>query len=309
MKKTFLLIVVLAFIMMTTNVFAATANTASDNAATQGIFTTLFLHIVKFCEVYVYFIAFTVFWCVDKRLGRLMILSGAIATELSGIGKLLTGAAFPSGRTANATFSYGLLGYHNRKYKIISWSLYVFVVLVMIALVYEGFHTPQEVIGGLLITVLIIFLVDKLLQWVEGGPNRDLIASVCTILFFISCMFYFQLKINQLDAAGKLNIGNIDPKTIMPYIFWMTGLLVGAFLGWVIERRFVKFTTNVHISYLFARFLTGWLAFIFINFVCSNIFILMLGSNWGSFFSTAVLGLYCIVIHPYLFTKFEKFIA
>lgn len=302
MKKVFLPIVMLAFIMMTTDVFSATTNTA----ATQGILSDLFLHIIKFCEVYVYFIAFAVFWCVDKRLGSLMILSGVIATELSGIGKLLTGAAFPSGRTANAMFSYGLLGYHNRKYKIISWSLYIFVVLVMIALVYEGFHTPQEVIGGLLMTVLIIFLIDKLLQWVEGGPNRDLIVLVCTILFFISCMFYFQIKINQLAAAGKLNIGNIDPNSIMPYIFWMTGLLSGAFLGWVIERRFVKFTTDVHISDLFTRFLTGWLAFIFINFVCSGIFIFILGSNWGSFFSTTVLGFYCIAIHPYLFTKFEK---
>jgi Na+/H+ antiporter NhaC len=92
----------------------------------------------------------------------------------------------------------------------------------------------------------------------------------------------------------------------MPYLFWMAGLLSGVFLGWVIERRFVKFTTNVSISDLLARFLTGWLAFVFINYVCSSLLIFMLGRNWGTFFSTAVLGLYCIAIHPYLFTKFEK---
>lgn len=275
-------------------------------ATTQGVFTDLFQHISNFGDVYVYFIAFAVFWCIDKKLGSLMILSGIFATELGGIGKLLTGSAFPSSHAINATFSYGLLGFHYRKQKIISYCFYVIMILVMFSKIYQGLHTPQEVIGGFLLAVLIIFLVSKLIPWIEGSSKRDFIALICTILIFIPCMLYFQLKINQLDATGKLSIGNFDSKTITSYLFWMTGLLSGAFLGWVIERRFVKFTTNVPISNLIARFFTGWLVFIFINFVCSNLFILMLGSNWGSFISTAVLGLYCIAIHPYLFTKFEK---
>ncbi len=276
------------------------------DSTTPGIFAAFFTYISNFGEVSVYLIAFTVFWCIDKKLGSVMILSGALATELCGIGKLITGSSFPSNHAANATFCYGFLGYHYRKYKIMSWCFYIIMLLVMYSKIYEGLHTPQDVVGGFLLTMLIILLVGRLLQWIEGGPNRDLIMLIGIIMIFIACMLFFQFKIDQLDAAGKLNIGKIDPKTITPYLYWMTGLLSGTFLGWFFERRFVKFTTNVHISKLIARFLTGWLAFIFIHYVCSNMFLLMFGSNWGSFSTTAVLGFYCVAIHPYLFTKFEN---
>ena len=150
MKKLFFATITAALLVMmfTTTVLAAGVATDISKAQSQGILMNFFVYISNFGEISVYFIAFATFWCIDKKLGSLMVLSGVFATELCGMGKLITASTFPSNHAANATFSYGLLGYHNRKYRIISVSLFLLMVLVMFSKIYEGVHTPQDVIGG-----------------------------------------------------------------------------------------------------------------------------------------------------------------
>lgn len=100
-----------------------------------------------------------------------------------------TGYSFPSGHTQTAAAIFGTLGLATRKrgWIIASWG---FVLLVGLSRMYLGVHTPADVFGAILITLLIGLGV---LAYVRGKGSDTILLIVLGVLSAIVLTFAFVL--------------------------------------------------------------------------------------------------------------------
>ena len=84
------------------------------------------------------------------------------------------------------------------------------------------------------------------------------------------------------------------------------GYCTGFQTGWILERRFVGFTTDVPLSKRITRFVVGMLAYYAISLV-----LVLLVKTWipgaaGSLISCFVQLFYVTFVHPWFIKRFEK---
>lgn len=137
------------------------------------------------------------YWCIDKRTGQRMGLCFAGATMVTQLIKNIacvyrpwkqdarlqiapeaaataTGYSFPSGHATLAASFYGNIAAYLKKYS--KWWILPCVLLTLLtafARNWLGAHTPQDVLVGMMIALVVLLLSKYLLNWADGGKNRD----------------------------------------------------------------------------------------------------------------------------------------
>lgn len=178
------------------------------------------------------------YWCWRKRSGLYLILlvllagyltfliKGFIAWERPPTNLWLVdahGYTFPSSHAALAVVIWGYLAYEIRK----SWFTVLSICLILFIAVsrfYLGVHYPQDVLAGLAIGTLFLFLY----RWMLSQFKPKL------------------AKINDLIKAGSLLVITILMLLIQPntLIAACTGLLAGVYIGFLLEPHFAEFDTE-----------------------------------------------------------------
>jgi len=297
--------------------------------ATHDIFNTFFLFITKFGETPYYIILVILFfYAIDKNLGSFMLLGHATTTFVYGIIKLTacvyrpwikdariippgdakataTGYSFPSGHSSKATAIFGSAAWSYRKRKGLCAAFAVFLALILFSRNYIGVHTPQDVIVAFLETVAVLALLQIVLPWVEKGGNRDIIITASVIVLSILALVYFLFKSYPMDydAAGKLLV---NPKSMQGDSFTNVGIFAGTFVGWLLERRCIRFSTNVDEQTKFLRCISGLLAFYAVSYIVNSILLLVLPTMAARFLGSFLTWLYVMAIHPMIFCAVEK---
>ena len=150
-----------------------------------------------------------------------------------------TGYSFPSGHTAGAVSSWGATVFAFWENKIIRYLGITLVVLIMISRNYVGVHTPQDVIVSFIVGVCLLFLVNKLYNWVQKAENRDLIITCSVTMLSVLLLLYVNLKSYPMDYLnGKILF---DPTPVKIDTFARIGGVLGVFYGWLLEKRFLNF--------------------------------------------------------------------
>ena len=165
-----------------------------------------------------YLIIAFVFWCVNKKKGLFYVFSLVWANFLNGMLKITfcvfrpwllnteirpfdfsmteaTGYSFPSGHATAATAIFGSIAWTERKRK---WAvaLCVFLLLVIgFTRNYLGVHTPQDVIVGILSSILCIVVLDRLFAWVDRKDGRDLWMTGISLVLLIVGLLYTELRV------------------------------------------------------------------------------------------------------------------
>ncbi|MCM1231022.1 MAG: phosphatase PAP2 family protein [Ruminococcus flavefaciens] len=250
-----------------------------------------------------------VYWCVDKHAGQAMAFNVSIActwnqflkwacridrpwirderiipvqAAIAGAG----GYSFPSGHTARAAAVWGALGTAliKRKERIAAVLCWTVLLIIAFSRNYLGVHTPQDVIVSLAIGVILILLVEKVLQWVEKGNNRDIIVTG------IGCLACFlpMLRAGCLSNAGA-------------------GM--GFFIGWLIERRFIQFKTEDTCAHKCVKFVIGGTGIVFILEVVRSALGLVLAGKYAGFFSSFILTVFIMAVYPFFFCKKSRYKA
>ena len=269
-----------------------------------------------------------IYWCVSKEFGAYFLMGWSGNRLVNGMLKVTvcayrpwirdarvvpygdsittaTGYSFPSGHTMNAATVYGGGSVRKELPRALRVVLGLLVLLVAFSRIFLGVHTPQDVLTGIVAGTLVMFLTMKLMQWLKLHPEEDLLVVCIGVGLAILVAIYAAVKPypTDTDAAGKVLV---EGAKMANDTFKGVGWSVAFLTGWILERRFVQFTTNISMMKRITRLTFGLLSY----YVVSLIFVPVI-KEWisgvpGTFVSCYLQMLYVAFIFPWLLKRFEK---
>ncbi len=227
----------------------------------------------------VLFIMAAVYWAVSKDLGTYLLMGWSGNRLANGLLKITfcayrpwirdprilpygdsmttaTGYSFPSGHTMNAATVYGGAAFRRDVPKLLRFIGGALVVLVAFSRNYLGVHTPQDVLAGTVCGVVVMALILRLMRYIAEHPEKDILVVCVGVALAALLALYAALKPYPKDynAEGKLIV---DGARMAADTFKGVGWCAAFLTGWILERRFIKFTTDVSVSRRLLRFAFG----------------------------------------------------
>lgn len=204
-------------------------------------------------------IAIFVFWCVNKRSGYYLMISGFVGTIVNQVMKLackvprpwvqnnkLTvvgdakttapGYSFPSGHSQNSVSTFGALFITNSQ-KWLRIVCIVVAVLVPFSRMYLGVHTPWDVLAGAACALVILIALENLFKSDKlFAKSMPIIVGVLTAG---SIAFFIYASIAKTGAPDDVNI-----QSAFKNAGTMLGCSAGLILVYVMDTLIVKFETS-----------------------------------------------------------------
>lgn len=303
--------------------------------ATGGILDGFLEGISDFViSIYAYLFLAFIYWCVDKRAGMMAAMNIGIGNGINQLAKNIFcvyrpwirssaivpsgnaiatagGYSFPSSHTQVATAGFGSMAVWQRKRKWIVVLCGIMILLVMFSRNYMGVHTPQDVLAGLLLCLLVMRFNYWLIDWIEKKPDRDIPVCIIGVVFFLAALVFMTLKPYPLDysADGKLLV---DPVNMIAQGYTGAGCGIGFLLGWILERRFVNFEVPIGWKCKLGYFVLGIISVAcVVVFFCEPMKIILrtngeIGYYFSRFLYFSILYIYILAGFPFLLTKLEK---
>lgn len=276
---------------------------------------------------YVYILLALLYWCVCKRAGLFALMSLSVSNAANNAVKLTaciyrpwirdarivpvgdsittaTGYSFPSGHSQHAAAEFGGIAVWQKKRKWAVALCAAAIALVMFSRNYLGVHTPQDVLVGCTVGLLTVFLSGRLLRWMEGGENRDLIALAVSLAAGVLLLLYYAFKPYPMDytEAGALIVDSVK---MQPDAYAGIGEMWGFFIGLVLERRFVRFDVSGSIPVRVARGAVGALLLWGVTKL-HHPFMALLGPLFGYLVWFMLAMIFILFLYPLLFAAVEK---
>ena len=205
-----------------------------------------------------------VYWCLDKRKGIMIFAALKISQTFNAMIKLTacvyrpwikdprvipagnaittaTGYSFPSGHTMMVTPIYGGLAMLTKK-RIYRAFWILLILITAFSRNYLGVHTPQDVLVGLVIGPISLYIAVKILDYIDDYPERLGVVMFVLGAMGVLTLFYVMFKSYPMDYVdGKLLV---DPDK-MTRDSWgdAGGLAVFALMNYI-EQRYVKFSST-----------------------------------------------------------------
>ena len=269
-----------------------------------------------------------IYWCVSKEFGSYLLMGWSGNRLVNGMLKVTvcayrpwirdarvvpygdsiktaTGYSFPSGHTMNAASVYGGGAVRKDIPGAMRVVLVFLVLLVAFSRNYLGVHTPQDVLVGIIAGTLVMFLTMKMMQWINNHSEKDLLVVCIGVGLAILVAIYAAVKPYPVDtdAAGKVLV---DGAKMANDTFKGVGWCAAFLTGWILERRFVQFSTDISMMKRMSRLTIG----LFSYYVVSLIFVPAI-KDWisgpaGTFVSCYFQMFYVSFIFPWLLKHFEK---
>jgi len=188
-----------------------------------------------------------VYWCFDKRYGRLvtyilflgaylnvflkvLILWPRPPVELRIADKSATSFGFPSGHAQDsATFWTALSG--EFRSRILAAAATIVVLAVGISRIHLGAHYPAQVVGGWLIGFAVASLAILIVRHLKNQDGRIRIGP--HLVFTFAALLPFAIGVVAFGTSSEFNPGGIG------------GYLLGFSLGAIVEDRYLGFSTNI----------------------------------------------------------------
>lgn len=268
------------------------------------------------------------YWCVQKELGTYLMMGWCGNRLLNGALKVTacvyrpwirdarivpygdsittaTGYSFPSGHSMNAATLYGGLAVRKGTSRGLRIVTLVIVALVAFSRIFLGVHTPQDILVGIGAGILVMWLTGKLMSWVETHPEKDWIVVCVGIGLTAALAVYAAVKPypEDYDANGKLIV---DGAKMANDTFKAVGWVVAFLTGWVLERRFVGFSTEVSVQKKLMRAVSGLLGFYAVSLILMPWIKEWLPGPTGTIISCFVQMLYISFLFPWCIKHFEK---
>ncbi len=265
------------------------------------------------------------YWVFDKRAGGFIVLSFAVSNFFNQILKLsvcayrpwirdgrivpagdaivaATGYSFPSGHTQTAASLYGATAIsYGKKRKWLFIVLLVLILLTGFSRNFLGVHTPQDVLVAMLGSALLLFIASRVRTALEKKPSLDIRFTALGILAAVLALAYISFKPYPMDYVnGKLLV---DPVKMMEDAFEAVGMLCGMLLGWLIERRRIRFENDPKnpLSYVIAGLAA--LPMLYFRSMLPKELAPLCGANLGGLLGNLLLGVFTFAFVPFVIKR------
>ncbi len=205
-------------------------------------------------------ISIVFFWCVDKREGYFILLSGLFGTLMNQAAKLAcrvprpwvidkgflpignsieeaTGYSFPSGHTQNVATTFGAIAAYKKGRARVAVCT-VIIALVAFSRMYLGVHTPLDVVVSLAVSAALVLIFRPWFETEEkfnkAYPRIVIISVICSFAFLAFVLFVSNDR--SLDAANY--------NSALKNACTLLGCTVGLVLVFVVDTMFVNFQTE-----------------------------------------------------------------
>jgi undecaprenyl-diphosphatase len=269
-----------------------------------------------------------VYWCISKEWGTYLMMGWSGNRIINGVLKVTvcayrpwirdprivpygdsmttaTGYSFPSGHTTNAGTVFGGGAVRRDFPWAIRAVLFLIVVLVAFSRLYLGVHTPQDVLVGAAYSLLVMWLTLKLMHWLEEHPEKELLVVCIGIGISVLLALYAGLKPypQDFDPEGQLIV---DGAKMANDTFKAVGWVSAFLIGWVAERRWVGFSTEVSRMTKVTRCVVGLLGFYAVSLLLMPLIKEALSGPAGAMFSCFVQMLYISFLFPWCMMRIEQ---
>ena len=269
-----------------------------------------------------------VYWCFSKEIGTYLLMGWSGNRLANGMLKITacayrpwirdarivpygdsittaTGYSFPSGHTMNAATLYGGGAIRRDFPRALRVMLGLLVLLVGFSRNYLGVHTPQDVLVGIVAGTLVMLLTLKLMDWVASHPEKDLLAAGIGVGLAAALAVYAAVKPYpvDLDESGKVLVDGAKMATdTFKGVSWCIAFLV----GWILERRFVRFSTDIPMMKRVTRLTFGLLGYYLVSLILVPAVKDWISGVPGTFVSCFLQMFYVSFVYPWLFRHFER---
>lgn len=177
-----------------------------------------------------FFLAFAIaiFWCVNKREGYFVLITGLFGTVMNQALKLIfriprpwvidpsfdvidsaieeaSGYSFPSGHTQNTAGTLGAIAAFNSKRKPLVITLLVIILLVGFSRMYLGVHTLLDVGVSLVLATALVFLLRPVFVSDKYFDKLMPVVSVIGVLITVAHFIF----VNLISSDPTLDPGNL----------------------------------------------------------------------------------------------------
>ncbi len=296
----------------------------SFRLAIGGALNDFFLQISDLSYgVFIWMLACILFWAVDKRSGSYLFLNvGFSRFFMQGL-KLTfcvyrpwircdqlvpveeaSGYSFPSGHSVTAAANYGtVIRQYGKKHRPLAVFMGFMLLLTMFSRNYIGVHTPQDVVVGALLGLVVVFLGTRVWNWIDQDSKRDYLIPCAGVVLTALLLLYISLKSYPMDLVdGKLLV---DPAKMARDGFKDAGRLLGVTLAWFLERRFVRFSLDVSPLRKVTRCCVGVLLILLYETAVMPAVTGAVSSSWMCFVMTFLELILLMAVYPLCFSRLE----
>ena len=231
------------------------------------------------------------------RDARILPYGNAITTA--------TGYSFPSGHTMNAATVFGGGAVRKDLPKALRVTLGVIVALVAFSRIFLGVHTPQDILVGACAGILVMWGTARLMQWLAVHHEKDLLVAGIGLALGVAIALYAGLKSYPADynAEGKLIV---DGAKMANDTFKGVGYCAAFLIGWILERRYVGFTTDIPLPRKLSRAVIGLLGFYAVSLILNALLKSWISGPVGTTLSCFLQILYIVFLFPLCAKHFER---
>ena len=288
--------------------------------STNNSLTPFMEAISLFAVTYLILLPVFVYWVVSKRDGLYVLSSFYSAITVNAAVKLTacvyrpwirdarvlpagdaittaTGYSFPSGHTMSAGPMYGGLAVISRKkWKWLSVLWVLALLITGFSRNYLGVHTPQDVIVGVLLSCLMLFVMDRIFRCLALHPDWEKWFLLGGFLFGWAVIAYITWKPYPMDYVdGKLLV---DPQKMMNDGYGDTAKLISFCAARFIESRWIGFrSTGFKVRGLIVAALGMAGLWALLTFLKAPLDA-ALGTHWGHFVNDFIIVFYIVAIVP-----------
>ena len=289
---------------------------------------TPFMEAISFFSTnYIILLPAFVYWCMNKQRGLFIFFAMRIAQTINAAVKLTaciyrpwikdarvipagdairtaTGYSFPSGHTMMSVPIYGGLAIYAKKIKWLFWLFVLAILTVMFSRNYLGVHTPQDVLVGLVLGLMSIWIADYTFKVIERSPESENKILFAELIFAVAVFAYVNLKSYPMDYVdGKLLV---DPDKMKIDSWGDVGGLFVLVIARFVEKKFVNFSETGFNAKGVILSLIGLIPLGFMIYGLKPIIVSFAGTHVGRFLYESCLMFYIIVIWPVVLKIFCK---